>query len=69
MQLVCATGIYTVNVVNWSFQVSVSKLRYFYMDGFGRTLLVSRVHPDIKEAQMRAVRHIQQAYKIPVQKV
>jgi len=39
------------------------------MDGFGRTLLVSRVHPDIKEAQMRVVRHIQQAYNIPVQKV
>lgn len=50
-------------------QVSVSKLRYFYLENFGRAPLISRVHPDMKEAQMKVVRHIQQAYNIPVQKV
>lgn len=39
------------------------------MENFGKVPLLSRVHPDLKEAQMKVVRHIQQAYNIPVQKV
>ncbi|XP_032781058.1 fatty-acid amide hydrolase 2 [Daphnia magna] len=50
-------------------KVKVTKLRYFYMENFGKVPLLSRVHPDLKEAQMKVVRHIQQAYNIPVQKV
>ena len=50
-------------------KVQVSKLRYFYMESFGDVPLLSRIHPDIKEAQMKVVRHIQQAYSTPVQKV
>lgn len=50
-------------------KVSVSKLRYFYMESFGNIPLLSRVHPDLKEAQLKVVRHFQQAYNIPVSKV
>ncbi|EFX90254.1 hypothetical protein DAPPUDRAFT_205366 [Daphnia pulex] len=50
-------------------KVSVSKLRYFYMESFGNIPLLSRVHPDLKDAQLKVVRHFQQAYNIPVSKV
>ncbi|XP_046437078.1 fatty-acid amide hydrolase 2-like [Daphnia pulex] len=50
-------------------KVSVSKLRYFYMESFGNIPLLSRVHPDLKEAQLKVVRHFQQAYNIPVSKI
>lgn len=39
------------------------------MENFGKVPLLSRIHPDLKEAQMKVVRHIQKAYNIPVQKV
>ena len=39
------------------------------MESFGNIPLLSRVHPDLKEAQLKVVRHIQQAYNIPVSKV
>ena len=50
-------------------QVDVSKLRYFYMESFGKLPLLSRVHSDLGEAQMKVIRHIEQAHNIPVQKV
>lgn len=39
------------------------------MEDFGQVPLLSRVHPDLKDAQMKVVRHFQQAYNVPVQKV
>lgn len=39
------------------------------MTGFGKAPLLSRVHPDMRDAQMKVVRHIEEAYNIPVQKV
>jgi fatty acid amide hydrolase 2 len=39
------------------------------MESFGNIPLLSRVHPDLKEAQLKVVRHFQQAYNIPVSKV
>ena len=39
------------------------------MESFGNIPLLSRVHPDLKNAQLKVVRHIQQAYTIPVEKV
>ena len=50
-------------------QVQVSKLRFFYMVGFGNAPLLTRVHPEIKEAQLKAVRHFENAYGIRAQKV
>jgi hypothetical protein len=39
------------------------------MESFGNIPLLSRVHPDLKEAQSKVVRHFQRAYNIPVEKV
>jgi len=39
------------------------------MDSFGKLPLLSRVHPDLREAQLKVVRHIEQAYNIQVEKV
>jgi len=39
------------------------------VEHFGDNPLLSRVHPDLKEAQMKVVRHIEKTYNVPVQKV
>nr|CAH0104196.1 unnamed protein product [Daphnia galeata] len=57
-----------INKLKLDEKVSVSKLRYFYMESFGNIPLLSRVHPDLKEAQSKVVRHFQRAYNIPVEK-
>lgn len=48
-------------------QVSLSKIRYFYMEHFGKNPLLSRVHPDLKKAQRKVVHHIR--YNASIQKV
>lgn len=50
-------------------QVDISKLRVFYMESFGNHPLLSRVHPDMKEAQLKVVRHLQEAHQMKVEKV
>jgi len=50
-------------------KVDVSKLRVFYMTGFGRAPLLTRVHPDMKEAQLKVVRYLEDAHGIRAQKV
>ncbi len=47
----------------------MSKLRYFYMESFGSVPLLSRVHPELKNAQDMVIRHIQKTYNISVQQV
>lgn len=39
------------------------------MESFGSAPLLSRIHPELKEAQHKVVRHFEQAYNIPVKKV
>ncbi|XP_046652428.1 fatty-acid amide hydrolase 2-like [Daphnia pulicaria] len=50
-------------------KVSLSKIRYFYVEHFGKNPILSRVHPDLKEAQRKVVRHIEKTYNVPVQKM
>ncbi|KAK4023061.1 hypothetical protein OUZ56_008496 [Daphnia magna] len=50
-------------------KVSLSKIRYFYMEHFGKNPLLSRVHPDLKKAQRKVVHHIRGTYNASIQKL
>ena len=50
-------------------KVSVGKLRYFYLPSFGPVPLITRIHPDVKQAHKNVVRYIQNTFNVPVPKV
>jgi len=50
-------------------KVELSKLRFFYMDSLGKYPIWSAVHPDVKGAQLKVVRHLQNAYGVSVEKL
>ena len=51
------------------FQVSLSKLRFFFIEDFGTNILLSPVHPDLKNALNQVVHYIRETYDVPVKKV
>jgi len=58
-----------VNKLKLDSKVELSKIRYFYMDSLGNYPLWSAVHPDVKAAQLKAVRHLQNAHGVSVEKL
>ncbi|XP_068081794.1 fatty-acid amide hydrolase 2 [Anabrus simplex] len=50
-------------------KVDIQKIKYFYMENDGGSVLVSPVHPEIRTAMRKVVAHFEKAYGIKPQKI